>query len=89
MEWAEAPVRSFETAVNVLVNNGKGVLAQVASAVSGVEADIVHIDMGDERAAETTELRLLIAVRDRLHLADVLRALKRSPAVLRVARVKP
>ena len=29
------------------------------------------------------------AVRDRLHLADTLRALKRAPAVLRVARVKP
>ena len=45
--------------------------------------------MGDERASETAELKLLIAVRDRLHLADVLRTLKRSPPVLRVARVKP
>ena len=89
VEWSETPTRSFETAVSVLLENGKGVLAQVASAVSGAEADIVHIDMGEERAAQTTELRLLIAVRDRLHLADVLRALKRSPAVLRVARVKP
>ena len=89
VEWAEAPVRPFETAVNVLVSNGKGVLAQVAAAVSGAEADIVHIDMGDAHATEATELRLLVAVRDRLHLADTLRALKRSPAVLRVARVKP
>jgi GTP pyrophosphokinase/guanosine-3',5'-bis(diphosphate) 3'-pyrophosphohydrolase len=89
VEWAEAPERSFETAVSVLVNNGKGVLAQVASAVSSAEADIVHLDMGDERAAETTELRLLIAVRDRLHLADVMRTLKRNGTVLRVARVKP
>jgi len=89
VEWSEAPQRSFETAVTVLVHNGKGVLAQIATAVSGAEADIVHIDMGDERATETTELRLLLAVRDRLHLADTLRALKRSPSVLRVARVKP
>ncbi len=89
VEWADTPVRPFETAVNVMVGNGKGVLAQVAAAVSGAEADIVHIDMGDEHATETTELRLLVAVRDRLHLADTLRALKRSPAVLRVARVKP
>ncbi len=88
VEWAEAPERSFETAVSVLVSNGKGVLAQVASAVSSAEADIVHLDMGDERAAETTELRLLIAVRDRLHLADVMRTLKRISTVLRVARVK-
>jgi GTP pyrophosphokinase/guanosine-3',5'-bis(diphosphate) 3'-pyrophosphohydrolase len=89
VEWAEVPTRPFETAVSLLVKNGKGVLAQVASAVSHAEADITHIDMGDERAAETAELRLLLSVRDRLHLADVMRTLKRSPAVLRVARVKP
>jgi guanosine-3',5'-bis(diphosphate) 3'-pyrophosphohydrolase len=89
VDWAEQPTRSFETAVSLLVKNGKGVLAQVASAVSHAEADITHIDMGSDKASETTELRLLLSVRDRLHLADVMRTLKRSPAVLRVARVKP
>ncbi|MDQ2926818.1 MAG: bifunctional (p)ppGpp synthetase/guanosine-3',5'-bis(diphosphate) 3'-pyrophosphohydrolase [Pseudomonadota bacterium] len=89
VEWAEQPTRSFETAVSLLLTNGKGVLAQVASAVSHAEADITHIDMGNEPAAETTELMLLLSVRDRLHLAEVMRTLKRSAAVLRVARVKP
>jgi GTP diphosphokinase / guanosine-3',5'-bis(diphosphate) 3'-diphosphatase len=89
VDWAEEPVRPFETGVTLLLNNGKGVLAQVASAVSSAEADITHIDMDDEPAAETTELRLLISVRDRLHLADVMRTLRRAPAVLRVVRVKP
>ncbi|MEP6740054.1 MAG: bifunctional (p)ppGpp synthetase/guanosine-3',5'-bis(diphosphate) 3'-pyrophosphohydrolase [Caldimonas sp.] len=89
VEWAEQPTRPFETAISLLVTNGKGVLAQVASAVSHAEADITHIDMGNEPAAETTELKLLLSVRDRLHLADVMRTLKRTPAVLRVARVKP
>ena len=42
-----------------------------------------------EPAAETTELRLLLGVRDRVHLAEVMRTLRRSPAVLRVGRVKP
>jgi GTP diphosphokinase / guanosine-3',5'-bis(diphosphate) 3'-diphosphatase len=45
--------------------------------------------MGNDPAAETTELQLLVSVRDRLHLADAMRTLKRSPAVLRVSRVKP
>jgi guanosine-3',5'-bis(diphosphate) 3'-pyrophosphohydrolase len=89
VEWAEQPTRAFETAVLLLVKNGKGVLAQVASAVSHAEADITHIDMGHEHAAETAELRLLLSVRDRLHLAEVMRTLKRSPAVLRVGRIKP
>ena len=89
VEWAEQPTRSFETGVSLLVTAGKGVLAQVASAVSHAEADITHIDMGNEPAAETAELKLLLSVRDRLHLAEVMRTLKRSPTVLRVARIKP
>ena len=89
VDWAEEPSRSFETAVTLLARNGKGVLAQIASAVSAAEADITHIDMGDEPASEATELRLLLSVRDRLQLADVLRTLRRSPPVMRVARVKP
>ena len=89
VEWAEEPSRAFETAVFVLVHNGKGVLAQVAAAVSAAEADITHIDMGDEPATQATELRLLLSVRDRLHLAEVLRTLRRSQAVMRVSRVKP
>jgi len=88
VEWSEQPVRPFETAINVLVQNGKGVLASVAAAVSGAEADITHLDMGEERAAESAELRLLLSVRDRQHLAEVQRTLKRAKSVLRVARVK-
>ena len=89
VEWAEELTRPFETAVNLLVSNGKGVLAQVASAISDAEADITHIHMGDEPAAETTELKLVVAVRDRLHLADLLRTLKRAPPVLKASRVRP
>jgi GTP pyrophosphokinase/guanosine-3',5'-bis(diphosphate) 3'-pyrophosphohydrolase len=86
VEWAEELSRTFETHLYVLVKNGKGVLAQVASAVSGAEADITHLDMDADGSEETTELRLLISVRDRVHLADVLRALRRSPVVQRVSR---
>jgi GTP pyrophosphokinase/guanosine-3',5'-bis(diphosphate) 3'-pyrophosphohydrolase len=89
VEWADELTRSFETGVMLLVANGKGVLAQVASAIAAAEADIRHLDMGPETAAETTELRLLLSVRDRVHLADVLRTLRRNPVVLRVWRIKP
>ncbi|HZE90580.1 MAG TPA: TGS domain-containing protein, partial [Rhizobacter sp.] len=89
VDWAEEPTRAFETGVSILLKNGKGVLAQAAAAVSAAEADITHIDMDDEPAAETTELRLLLSVRDRLHLADVMRALRRTQTVLRVSRIKP
>ncbi|MFN9744945.1 MAG: RelA/SpoT family protein [Betaproteobacteria bacterium] len=88
VEWAEELVRAFDTSLHVLVRNGKGVLAQVAQAVSSAEADIVHIDMDPEPAEEQIELRLIVSVRDRVHLADVLRTLRRSPVVSRVSRYR-
>lgn len=89
VEWAEDIGRSFETAISVSVQNSKGALAKVASAISGAEADIVHISMDDEeRSAEIAELRLSVNVRDRVHLAEVMRALRRSAPVARVSRVK-
>ena len=89
VDWSEQPVRTFETAISILLKNGKGVLAEVAAAVARAEADITHIDMGTEAATESTELTLLLGVRDRLQLAEVMRQLKRSPAALRVTRLKP
>jgi GTP pyrophosphokinase len=88
VEWSDEPVRTFEAGIVVTVANGKGVLARVASALATAEADITHLDMGQEAAQETTELRFVVAVRDRTHLAKALRNLKRTPSVLRAERIK-
>ena len=88
VEWAEDLARPFETSLHVLVKNGKGVLAQVAASISSAEADIVHLDMDAEPAEEIIELRLLVSVRDRVHLAEVLRTLRRAPVVQRVSRYR-
>jgi guanosine-3',5'-bis(diphosphate) 3'-pyrophosphohydrolase len=89
VEWAEEASRPFETAVELLVRNHKGALAQVAQAIANAEADIIHIEMDEERATEHAQMRLLVTVRDRLHLSEVLRTLRRAPVVHRAARVKP
>jgi guanosine-3',5'-bis(diphosphate) 3'-pyrophosphohydrolase len=89
VEWAEDPVRAFETGVLVTVANTKGVLARVASALASVEADITHVDMDDERTQDATDLRFLIAVRDKAHLDAVMRTLKRTPSVMRAQRMRP
>ena len=89
VEWADEPVRSFETTVVVTVTNGKGVLARVASSIAAAEADITHVDMGDEPAQTATDIRFSVSVRDRQHLADVLRSLKRTASVIKAQRFKP
>ncbi|NDD13111.1 MAG: bifunctional (p)ppGpp synthetase/guanosine-3',5'-bis(diphosphate) 3'-pyrophosphohydrolase, partial [Betaproteobacteria bacterium] len=86
VEWSEAPVRPFEVGISVLVQNGKGVLAQVTTALAKAEVDIAHIDMGQESAQVTTELRFVVAVKDVAHLDSALRSLKRSSSVISAKR---
>ena len=88
VDWADEPLRAFETDIVVTVNNGKGVLAKVAAALAVAEADIIHIDMGQEAARDATDLRFLISVRDKTHLEAALRHLTRTSSVLRAARHK-
>ncbi|MBH9553424.1 RelA/SpoT family protein [Inhella gelatinilytica] len=88
--WADELQQTFEAEVGILMNNEKGVLAQVAAGVSQAQADITHVEMNKESdvARESAVMQMLIAVRDRHHLADVLRVLRRVPPVLKVWRVK-
>ncbi|MFN3735661.1 RelA/SpoT family protein [Hydrogenophaga sp.] len=88
VEWADEPTRAFDTTVVVTVANGKGVLARVAAAIAAAEADITHLDMGDEPAQTATDIHFSVAVRDRYHLAQVLRSLKRTPSVIKAQRFK-
>ncbi|MDM0113915.1 bifunctional (p)ppGpp synthetase/guanosine-3',5'-bis(diphosphate) 3'-pyrophosphohydrolase [Variovorax sp. J22R133] len=89
VEWADEPVRTFETGVIITVRNDKGVLARVAASLSGAEADITHVEMSEEAPQDLTDLRFVIAVRDRAHLEAVLRTVRRTPSVLTAARTVP
>ena len=88
VEWSEEPARTFESELVVTVNNGKGVLARVATAMTSAEADITWVNMADETTGEAAiELRFVIAVRDTSHLDSVLRNLRRTPSVVQAHRV--
>ena len=89
MDWADEPVRQFETGLVVTVTNRKGVLARVAADLAQSEVDITKVDMGEEDQQDTTDLRFVISVRDTAHLDAALRNLKRTPSVLRAQRITP
>lgn len=89
VDWSDEPTRSFEAGLLVTVSNAKGVLAKVASALASAEADITHVDMGQDPAQDATDLRFDVLVRDRIHLAAVMRSVRRTTPVLRVQRAKP
>ncbi|MEY3953358.1 MAG: hypothetical protein RLZZ397_238 [Pseudomonadota bacterium] len=87
VEWSDDTSRAFETRLLVTAQNGKGVLARIAAAIANTETDITGVEMGNDR--DHIDLHFTVAVRDRDHLAQVLRSLKRTPAVIRAQRHRP
>ena len=85
VEWAEEIHGVFRCGLDIFVTDDRGVLGKVAGQISASEADIVHISMDDE-AEKTAHLRFVIQVRDRIHLASVMRNLRRLPEVIRLNR---
>jgi GTP diphosphokinase / guanosine-3',5'-bis(diphosphate) 3'-diphosphatase len=88
VEWSDEPARPFEAPISVNAVNGKGLLAQVASAIAKAEGDITQAHTGSGiGTAETIDLRFVVAVRDLPHLESVLRSLRRCPPVSQAKRL--
>jgi GTP diphosphokinase / guanosine-3',5'-bis(diphosphate) 3'-diphosphatase len=83
--WEGTQGRLFASGIQVDINNRVGVLAAVASAIAGTETNIDQVSL-EERDGENSSLRFQLQVRDRKHLARVMRTIRRMPDVQRVFR---
>ncbi|MEE1654320.1 bifunctional (p)ppGpp synthetase/guanosine-3',5'-bis(diphosphate) 3'-pyrophosphohydrolase [Brachymonas sp. G13] len=88
VEWAEHLPQRFLTAITVTIHNRVGSVANVTGAIANADANIVYISMSDDIQQEVMDLRLILQVRDRVHLARVMRAVRRLPSAIRAMRVK-
>jgi RelA/SpoT family (p)ppGpp synthetase len=87
VEWDPRTSRLFQAAINVTVENQRGVLAKVASEIAEAGSNIDAISMDEDRALFTT-MHLVLEVANRQHLARVMRALRRLPDVKRISRMR-
>ncbi len=87
VEWAPHTDKLFDVAVRVAVVNQPGVLAKVAAAIAEAGSNIDNVSMDDERNLYTT-MHFTLQVANRMHLARVMRSLRRIQEVVRIARVK-
>ncbi|MDE2350113.1 MAG: guanosine-3',5'-bis(diphosphate) 3'-diphosphatase, partial [Gammaproteobacteria bacterium] len=83
--WEADRVRLFSSEIQLEVSNRVGVLAAVASNIADTETNIDHVTL-EERDADTSALTFELQVRDRKHLARVIRTIRRMPDVQRVHR---
>jgi GTP diphosphokinase / guanosine-3',5'-bis(diphosphate) 3'-diphosphatase len=84
--WDTEPMRRFDCRIKVLVDNEKGVLARVAAEIGESDANITYVGMDDDRDHLMKQLRFTIQVEDRIHLARLMRNVRRIPGVARILR---
>ncbi|HTQ75739.1 MAG TPA: bifunctional (p)ppGpp synthetase/guanosine-3',5'-bis(diphosphate) 3'-pyrophosphohydrolase [Burkholderiales bacterium] len=87
VDWAPRTDKMFDVGIRVTVVNQRGVLAKVATAIAEGGSNIDNVSMDEERSIYTT-MHFTLQVANRMHLARVLRALRRVREVVRIARVK-
>jgi guanosine-3',5'-bis(diphosphate) 3'-pyrophosphohydrolase len=85
VEWEPEIKGMFEASIRVVAKNERGVLARLASEIAETGSNIVNVSM-DEDTGEATTLFFTLQVSDRIHLALILRALRRIPEVIRITR---
>jgi len=85
VSWERHLARHFSSEIRVEVANRMGVLAAVAASIAGTETNIDHVSVV-ERDGETSALIFELQVRNRKHLALVMRTIRSMPDVLRVHR---
>ncbi|HRF61298.1 MAG TPA: HD domain-containing protein [Candidatus Competibacter sp.] len=85
VEWEQNIATDFTVELRLDIVNRRGALATIAAAISATDANIETINTS-ERDGNTTTMHLLLDVRDRSHLARVIRRLRTLPETLKLAR---
>jgi RelA/SpoT family (p)ppGpp synthetase len=87
VEWAPDTERTFDVGIRLVAANQRGVLAKVATAIAEAGSNIDNVSMDEERGVYTA-MHFTIQVHNRLHLARVMKSLRRIPEVVRITRIK-
>ncbi|MBU0455641.1 MAG: RelA/SpoT family protein [Gammaproteobacteria bacterium] len=90
LQWSEEVTGHFEVELEIEVANKPGVFASIASAIAHAEANIENIDIHKPMDAieRCVQIRLLLSVRNRDHLAHIIRCIRQISTVSAVTRVR-
>jgi guanosine-3',5'-bis(diphosphate) 3'-pyrophosphohydrolase len=85
LRWDEQVSGEFKAEITVEVANRRGVLAALASSIADAEANIgnIQVDPGDGRH---NHVHFSLTVRDRVHLARVMRRIRMNKVVVKLYR---
>lgn len=85
LQWAKDPASNFTVGIDVSALNERGVLGRIAVAIAEADSNILNVHLEDEDA-KLALIHFKIQVHDRVHLARVIRALRRVKNVQQIVR---
>ena len=88
VEWAPDTKKLFSVNIKLVVSNQTGVLAKVAAEIAGNGSNIENVSLEPGDSSLYTDIHFTLQVSNRLHLAQIMRGLRRHPEVIRISRLK-
>jgi RelA/SpoT family (p)ppGpp synthetase len=88
LQWGKDPASNFTVGIDVSALNERGVLGRIAVAIAEAESNILNVHLEDEDA-KLALIHFKIQVHDRVHLARVIRSLRRVKNVQQIVRPRP
>jgi len=85
LKWDETMNGEYIAELRILVKNGRGVIAMLASAVAAADANVESIDIL-EKDSSTGSINLDVAVTDRVHLSRVMKKIRQLKQLIKVTR---
>ncbi len=88
VEWDSDNKKLFKVNVRMVVVNQRGMLAKLAAGISDVGSNIDNVSIEEPDGSQYANVNFTVQVRDRVHLAQLMRNLRKIPDVVRINRVK-
>ncbi len=85
VEWEQSIEREFSSQIQCETRNKTGVLAEVAATIADCGSNIEQVEVLG-RHEDCSMLSFQLLVRDRRHLAQIMRNVRKMPNVIRVTR---
>ncbi|MDO9620776.1 MAG: guanosine-3',5'-bis(diphosphate) 3'-diphosphatase, partial [Moraxellaceae bacterium] len=85
LRWADQVNREFQTELRISLVNQRGMLAIIARIVTDSDANIDFVN-AEEKGAHHGTIHLGLSVRDRIHLAQIIKRLRVLNGIDRVVR---
>jgi len=83
--WQKDQQRVFSAGLLVDASNRMGILAEIATKIAAEQSNIVHVTVDSSHGDHST-ISFEVQVRDRAHLARLIRAIRAMPDVMKVER---